>query len=166
MLERIQVADVAQVYDLWKEYAAAAMEGNLERWIALWIDDGIQMLPGAPCRIGKAEIRKAAQSLFDLLKTVKMIIQPEEVRILGDLAYSHGTFEFEMVPKEEGETRHCYEGFLDILEKQIDGSWKIVIECRNHSPPPKSDGRCPLAHAGSDGISPRDEVIVVADCGS
>jgi uncharacterized protein (TIGR02246 family) len=133
MRERVQVADVAQVYELWNEAAAAANEGDIERWISLWIDDGIQMPPGAPRRVGKAEIRRAMQPLFRLFKTSKMIIQPEEVRILGDRAYSHGTYELEIAPKRGGETRSCSGKFLDILEKQVDGSWKIAIDCHNYN---------------------------------
>ena len=135
MIERVQVADVAQVYELWNEYAAAANDGDMERWISLWIDDGIQMPPGAPRRVGKAEIRREMQPLFDLFNTSKMIIHTEEVRILGDRAYSHGTYEFEITPKEGGKTKSCSGKFLDILEKQVDGSWKIAIDCHNCNAP-------------------------------
>jgi uncharacterized protein (TIGR02246 family) len=135
MLERVQVADVAQVYELWNEYAAAAIDGNMERWIALWIDEAIQMPPGAPRRVGKAEIRREMQPLFDRFDTSRMIIQPEEVRILGDRAYSHGTFELEMATKDGGETKSYSGKFLDVLEKQVDGSWKIAIDCHNCNTP-------------------------------
>jgi uncharacterized protein (TIGR02246 family) len=135
MLERVQVVDVAQVYELWNEYADALNAGDLERWISLWIEDGIQMLPGTPRRIGKAQIRRGMQRLFVLFDTRKMVIQPEEVRILGDRAYSHGTYEFEIAPKQGGEPRSCSGKFLDILEKQVDGSWKIAIDCHNYSMP-------------------------------
>lgn len=135
MLERIKVVDVAQVYGLWKEYATAANEGDLERWISLWTDDGIQMPPGAACRVGKAQIRRGMQPLFDQFDTREMIIQPEEVRILGDRAYAHGTYEFEMTPKEGGESKSYSGQFLGILEKQADGSWKIAIDCRNCGTP-------------------------------
>jgi uncharacterized protein (TIGR02246 family) len=131
MLERVQVVDVAHIYDLWNDYAAAATDGDMERWIALWIDDGIQMAPGAPRRVGKAEIRRGMQPLFDLFDTTKMVIQPEEVRILGDRAYSHGTLEFERAPKAGGELKSYSVKFLAILEKQVDGSWKIAIDCHN-----------------------------------
>jgi ketosteroid isomerase-like protein len=60
-----------------------------------------------------------------------MLIQPEEVRILGDRAYSHGTYELEMAPKAGGEPQRYSGKFLDVLEKQIDGSWKIAIDCHN-----------------------------------
>ena len=62
-----------------------------------------------------------------------MVIHTEEIRILGDLAYSHGTLEYEITPKEGGETRSYSVKFLDVLEKQVDGSWKIAIDCHNYN---------------------------------
>jgi uncharacterized protein (TIGR02246 family) len=135
MLERVQVVDVAQVYELWNEYADALNAGDLERWISLWIEDGIQMLPGTPRRIGKAQIRRGMQPMFDRFDIHNMILEPEEVRILGDRAYSHGSYEFEMAPKQGGEPRSCSGKFLDILEKQVDGSWKIAIDSHNCNTP-------------------------------
>lgn len=134
-MERNMVSDVAQVYELWNEYAAAANAGDMERWISLWSDDGIQMPPGVPRRVGKEEIRREMQPVFDLFDTSKMTIQTEEVRILGDRAYSHGTYEFEIAPKEGGEIKSYSGKFLDILEKQVDGSWKIAIDCHNYNTP-------------------------------
>jgi len=137
MFERVQIADVAQIYELWKRYADAASEGDMERWIALWTEDAIQMPPGAPSRVGKAEIRRAMQPLFERSRTSKMIIEPEEVRILGDRAYSLGTYAFEVVPRQGGGRQVCSGKFLDILEKQVDGSWKIAIDCHNCSSTPE-----------------------------
>jgi uncharacterized protein (TIGR02246 family) len=135
MSERVQVADVAQVYQLWNDVAAAANDGEPERWLALWIDRGIQMAPGAPRRVGKDEIRREMQPLFDRFHTTNMLIHIEEVRILGERAYAHGTYEFKIVPREGGETRSYSGKFLDILEKQVDGSWKIAIDCHNYNTP-------------------------------
>jgi uncharacterized protein (TIGR02246 family) len=134
-MERKMVTDVAMIYEVWQEYAAAANDGDLERWMALWIDDGIQMAPDVPRRVGKDEIREGMQPLFDLFDTSDMVIDTEEVRILGDRAYSHGTYVFEMGPKEGGESKSYSGKFLDILEKQVDGSWKIAIDCHNYSAP-------------------------------
>ncbi len=57
---------------------------------------------------------------------------------MGDRAYSHGSYEFEMSPKEGGKTKSCFGKFLDILEKQVDGSWKIAIDCHNYDTPSES----------------------------
>jgi uncharacterized protein (TIGR02246 family) len=132
MTEREKTVDVALVYELWNEYAAAANAGDLERWISLWIDDGIQMPPGVPRRVGQTQIRNGMHPLFGHFDISKTGVYPEEVRILGDRAYSHGTCEFELTPKEGGEIKSYSGTFLSILEKQVDGSWKIAIDCHNY----------------------------------
>jgi uncharacterized protein (TIGR02246 family) len=93
------------------------------------------MAPDEPPRVGKEQIRAAMQPAFDLLIMSNMIINTGEVRILGDQAYSHGTYTFETTPKEGGETTSFSGKFLDILEKQIDGTWKIAIDCHNYNGP-------------------------------
>ena len=54
---------------------------------------------------------------------------------MGNRAHSHGTFEFKMTLKQGGKTA-CYPGkLLDILKNQVDGSWKITIDCCNDNLP-------------------------------
>ena len=134
-MERMQVSDVAQVYELWKEVAAFVNDGDLKHWISLWIEDGIQIAPDAPLRIGQEQIQMAIQPTFDSFIMSNMVINTEEVRILGDRAYSYGSYVFDMAPKDgEGTTRYSGK-FLDILEKQADGSWKIAVDCHNYNEP-------------------------------
>lgn len=133
-MERMINTDVALVYAVWKEYAAAWSAGDMERWIALWIDDGIQMPPSVPRNVGKEQIRTAMQPLLDGYD-FQMTINPDEVRVLGNRAYSHGLYEFTMTPKEEGDTTETNGKLLTILEKQVDGSWKIAIDCFNYNAP-------------------------------
>jgi len=134
-MERNMVSDVAKVHKLWDEYIDCMHTGDFERWMSLWIEDGIQMAPDAPRRVGAEQIREAMQPGFDLFIMSNTIINTEEVRILGDQAYSHGTYTYDMAPKEGGETMFISGKFLDILEKQVDGSWKIAIDCHNYNQP-------------------------------
>ena len=134
-MERTMASDVAQVYELWNEYVAACHAGDLDRWMSLWIDDGRQMPPDTPQRVGIEQIRAGMQPGFELFIMSNMVINTEEVRILGDRAYSHGTYVFDMTPKEGGETTSFSGKFLDILVKQADGSWKIAIDCHNYNEP-------------------------------
>jgi ketosteroid isomerase-like protein len=78
----------------------------------------------------------ANQPVMDLFDT-EMTISPEDVRILGDCAYSHGSYKQAMTPKEGGEPISNAGRFLTILEKQANGSWKIAIACFNTSQLPK-----------------------------
>ena len=134
-MERNMVSDVAQIYEVWNEYAAACHQGDLERWMALWVEDGIQMPPDVPQRVGKEHIRREMKPSFDLFIMRNMNIDTEEVRVLGDRAYSHGTYKFDMTPKAGGEIKTYSGKFLDILEKQVDGSWRIAIDCHNYNMP-------------------------------
>ena len=127
--------DVALIYKLWHEYTAAVNDSDLERWASLWVGEGIQMPPGVPRRVGKEQIWRGMQPLFAHCHISKMIIQPEEIRIVGHWAYVHGTYEIESTPKGDGEAKRFSGKFLDIVEKQADGSWKIVIDCYNFNAP-------------------------------
>ena len=134
--ERVEAADVAQIYKLWNEYSAAISSKDLERWMALWSENGIQMPPDAPQCSGKAQIQEFLQAQFDQSLT-KLSINPEVVRILDDRAYTHGSF-ISMVTSKEGADKITIQRsgkFLTVLEKQADGSWKILIDCFNYTSP-------------------------------
>ena len=134
-MEREQILDVAQVYELWNEYASAWSAGDMPRWIALWNDDGIRMPPGASRRLGKKAIREEMQPQLDRFDW-QVAVYPEEVRVLGDRAYSHGSYEFVKTPRE-GCDRYKGNGkFLTILQRQVDGFWKIAIDCYNYDASP------------------------------
>ena len=133
MSERAKYIDVALIYELWREYATAVNDGDLDQWIWLWVEHGIQMLPNEPPRIGKEQIYAAMKLHLDQFLISNMVINTEEVQILGDRAYAYGTYNFKRVSKEGGPKMSCSGNFLDILEKQVDCSWKIAIDCRNCS---------------------------------
>ena len=133
MMERNLAADVAKVYEIWEAYIESMQSGNFELWLSLWIEDGIQMPPDVPRRMGLQQIRAEMRPWFDNFNMSNSTINTEEVRILGDRAYSHGTYTYDITPKAGGETMHISGKFLDILEKQADGSWKISIDCHNYN---------------------------------
>lgn len=130
----MQVSDVAKINELWKEYAAAMTAGDMDRWISLWIEDGIQMPPDTPQRAGKELIRAENQPSLDFFDW-QIAIYPDAVRVLGDQAYSHGSYEFVITPKEGGDTLEGKGKFLTILQRQIDGSWKLAVDCFNYDAP-------------------------------
>lgn len=132
---RKMALDVDQVYKVWDEYVVACHAGDLERWMDLWIDGGIQMPPDVPRRVGKDAIREGMRPGFEAFDMSDMVIETTEVRILGDQAYSHGTYTFDMTPKGGGKSMSLSGKFLDILERQPDSSWKIAIDCHNYNVP-------------------------------
>ena len=134
-MEREMVSDVVRIYDVWNEYGSAVQDGDLERWIALWIDDAKRLAPNAPVSVGLEEIRIAVKPLFEMIDFAVAEVSPDEVQILGDRAYSHGAYRFSMLPRAGGEAIEDRGKFLTILEKQIDGRWKIAVDCFNSDLP-------------------------------
>ena len=134
-MERNLVSDVAQIYKVWKEYAAAINDGDINRWISLWIDEGIRMPPGVPRNVGSQQIHVSIEPVFDNINFEGFSINPDEVHILGNKAYSHGLFFTSMTPKNGGETIDVTGKFLTILTKQADGFWKIAVDCYNSNSP-------------------------------
>ena len=128
-------ADVALVREVWKEYETTVNNEDLEQWSALWIQDGVQMPPDEPRYIGKEEIQAAAEPGFELFDFEDFSINPDEIQILGDQAYSHGTYSFTMTSNEGGDAVDIEGKFLTILQKQSDGSWKLAVDIFNYSPP-------------------------------
>ena len=51
--------------ELLNDYAAAVTAGDMERWMSLWAESGIQMVPDAPSR-SKEQTRVAMEPFFDL----------------------------------------------------------------------------------------------------
>jgi uncharacterized protein (TIGR02246 family) len=129
-----QAEDVAKVKEVWNEYSASLNNEDFERWIALWIDDGIQQPPDEPRYVGIEQISQANKPAFELFVYDDFHIDPAGIQILGDTAYSHGTYGFSMAPVEGGDTVDVTGKFLTILEKQDDGSWKLAIDTFNYSP--------------------------------
>ena len=117
-------AAAAAVNDLLKEFSASLNNGDLDRWVALWTDDGIQMPPGEPAVIGKERIRTRNGAGLDRF-TFDMGITNEELRVAGDWAFIRGTYKATLKPKQGGAPLLIDGKYMSILAKQPDGSWKV-----------------------------------------
>jgi uncharacterized protein (TIGR02246 family) len=132
--ERNQVKDIASINSLWKEYASTLNRGDIEAWLSLWLEDGLQMPPDSPQRQGRETIRKGIQPYVDQYYC-DIAVYPEKIWVSGDAAYSHGNYEWELMPKSGGETLRFTGMFLTILKKQMNGAWKIAVDCFNVNTP-------------------------------
>ena len=121
-------AEATKVKEAFNECAVAARDGDLERWLSLWADDGKRMAPNAPASVGVEQIRAAIEPGFEFFTFEEFTINADEVQILGDQAYAHGTYGYSMMPKAGGDTIEDSGKFLTIFEKQADDSWKIAID--------------------------------------
>jgi len=140
-------ADVAAVIEVWQQYCAALIAGDMDRWISLWCDHGIQMPPESPAKKGRVDIREAMQPLLDLYDW-DISISPEETRVAGDWAFSSANYTWAWTPRVEGEKMAGTGKFLTVFRRQEDGSWKIARDCFNGNGP-TSRARLPASRPGA-----------------
>jgi uncharacterized protein (TIGR02246 family) len=126
--------DIAAIKELLNKYTEVTVNtGNFDLWISLWADDGIQMLPGAPARIGKEQIREGTKPVFDQMTLNIAITSIEDAKVYGDLGLTYCIYTLSATPKAGGEKIVLMADgkALTLYERQSDGSWKIVYDCFN-----------------------------------
>jgi len=131
-------ADISAIKEVLNQYAVGGNTGDFDLWISLWADDGVQMPPDTPARIGKEQIREAMKPAFDQMN-LDITIHIEEAKVYGDLGLTRCTYTLKMTPKAGGETIIAKPDSKDLClyERQSDGSWKIIYDCNNSNVPPK-----------------------------
>ena len=107
-----------------KGWAEASNAGDLDRIMSMVADNCVRIPPNAPPLIGKEVIRKDQQQFFDLY-TSKGDEAVVDFHACGDFAFSRGTWSYDLIPKAGGEPTKAYGNFLDIYQKQSDGSLKL-----------------------------------------
>jgi len=136
-MDRGRTSDITAVKKTLDQYAVGCNTGDFDLWISLWTDDGVQMPPDTPARIGKEQIRKAMKPVFDQMILDIAITSIEEAKIYGELGLTRCTYTLKMTPKAGGETINAMPDgkALTLYERQSDGSWKIIYDCFNSNVP-------------------------------
>lgn len=131
-------ADKAAIANLWSNYAKYGAEGNLDGWLALHERDAYKMpqdqpmfQPWADVEAQRAKWEKRSQGF-----NTQMSVEPREIEVLGDYAYSMGTYQQVFTPKAGGAATVFDGKFLTVLHKGSDGTWRILRDCYNSNTPP------------------------------
>ena len=131
-------SDITALKEMLNQYAIGCNTGDFDLWISLWADDGVQMPPNIPARIGKEQIREGMKPGFDQMTLDITINSIEDVKVHGDWGLVRCIYTSKMTPKAGGETINTTPDgkALTLLERQSDGSWKIIYDCFNSNVPP------------------------------
>lgn len=111
------------------------MEGDADAFLELHDREAYKMPQDRPM----FQIWEAADSLkgsFAKAKeqmTTEMRIEPQEIVILGDYAYSMGTYYKVVTPKSGGNAAVTDGKSLTVLRKNDAGEWKILRDCYNNN---------------------------------
>jgi len=131
-------SEITAIKDMLTQYANGCNTGDFNLWISLWADNGVQMPPDTPARIGKEQIQEGMKPAFDQMNLDITIHNIEETKVHGDFGLTRCTYTLKLTPKTGGETINAMPDgkALTLFEKQSDGSWKIVYDCFNSNVPP------------------------------
>ena len=117
-------SDVYAIKGVLVQYAEAVRAGDFERWLSLWADDGVQMPPDAPTRVGKDAIRDGMKPAFDGMDLSITIHDIEDAQTWGDRGLTRCRYSLALTPKSGGDTINAMPDgkALTLYERQSDGS--------------------------------------------
>ncbi len=110
--------------------AEAFNQGDAEEIARHFTENAILMAPGKPALIGRDSVRSYYQAIFDEFET-KLDSHYEEVAVDGNLAYGRGEATVTLLPKTGGLPSTSTSKYLNILQRQPDGSWKTTHDIWN-----------------------------------
>jgi uncharacterized protein (TIGR02246 family) len=117
-------------------YGASLLAGDADRWISLWTEDGVQMPPRGPMRIGKQTMYEGVSADFNAHTYSDFeMVGDLEIQEMGDWAYSIAQGSYTKTPKDGSRPDIVEVKALSIYQRQPDGEWKMHRDCFNWNVP-------------------------------
>ncbi len=127
-------ADNAAIEQVGADFVRAHNAADIDGLVGLFTADAVRMPPNEPSAGGAAGIRGWFGARFEQA-TAEVSVFVGETEIAGDWAYSRGTYTLTVTPKEEGEPMEDNGKWLNIMQRQADGAWKIHRNIWNSNNP-------------------------------
>ena len=122
--------DILKIKALSATRAKAFNEGNADVIAAAFTETGVLMAPNSKSTSGRKAVREYYQHIFDQYKTF-LKSGYEEVKVSGDMGYGIGFAKVKLVPHSGGDTLVSTAKYINILERQSDGSWLTTHDIWN-----------------------------------
>ena len=125
--------DADAIRQIYPGFVAAKLARDVERELSFVTDDAVYAPPGMPDVAGKAALRAwwTSREAADSLEAFEL--DPGEIVVAGDLAYSRGTSTSRFRNRRTGQISNQVVRHLDILRRQPNGQWLISRHIRNSS---------------------------------
>ena len=125
----LSAEDVAKIKQVHSKYEDAWLKGDADGVRALFTEDCVLLVPHADKpRIGQKGLNEFwFPPNAPPTKITKLVMKLESIRGDGQVAYVWGTHEVAWTTVQNGQTTNAsHKGvFLNVLEKQADGNWKM-----------------------------------------
>ena len=117
-------SDVQAILDFEQTVFDAQIAGDFDAWLSSFTEDAMVMVPNLPALEGKQAIRQWNAPIFEQFHLHEESDQ-REVEVAGDWAYIRAHWIWTLTPKSGGEVVRDTGNSIWILNRQLDGSWKI-----------------------------------------
>ena len=124
------VSEISEIKALSATRAKAFNEGNSDDIATAFTESGLLMAPDMTSLTGREAVRGYYQRIFDQYKTF-LESGYEEVKVSGNLAYGVGYAKVKLVPHNGGDTLVSTAKYINILQRQDDGSWLTTHDIWN-----------------------------------
>ncbi|HKU60682.1 MAG TPA: DUF4440 domain-containing protein [Gemmatimonadales bacterium] len=134
----LSAADEAAIREADQGFAKAASAGDAAALTAFYASDAVLMPPGSPAIKGSEEIGKFWSGMTSSVSG-PFELKTTAVDGRGDLAFSTGEYTATLTPNKKGAKPLPVEHgkYLGIMQKQADGSWKLIYDTWNQNAEPK-----------------------------
>ena len=120
---------------IWSEYESTLERDDLDGWLALWTEEGVQMPFDEPQVSGIDAIRTRNGAALEVVAFNDVDIKVEEVGLGGEWAFARGNYTMNLVSKQSGEPNPFDGKFMTIFQRQADGAWRIHRDIFNSNTP-------------------------------
>lgn len=122
--------EIAEIEALSALRAKAFNEGNADVIARAFTESGLLMAPDMTSMTGREAVRGYYQRIFDQYRT-SLESGYQEVRVSGNLGYGVGYAKVKLVPHSGGDTLVSTAKYINILQRQDDGSWLTTHDIWN-----------------------------------
>jgi len=120
--------------DLDAQWSAAAGAKDLDKTVSYYSKDAIVMPPNKPKAASAEAIRASWKEDLDSMVSGSWEATHIEVSKSGDMAYVAGTYQW-VAKGPDGREIKDHGKYLEVWEKQADGTWKCGADCWNSDLP-------------------------------
>src|SRR6056297_1375132 len=130
MAQKEQTKDQMLITEVSNARAKAFNEMNANEISKYFTAYGVLMAPGKPATVGREEVADYYQGIFDEFDVI-LESYYLEVEVSGKMAYGRGEAIVHATSKIDGKESVSKSKYLNILERQNDGSWKTTHDIWN-----------------------------------
>jgi uncharacterized protein (TIGR02246 family) len=122
-----------------KRYVELHLKMDTAGILALWEEDGVDLMPGDAAMVGRKKISAWVEDILAKMpgyKVMKQEMEFHDVRVCGDWASEWATEHQVVQPPDGKPVIDSYGKMALVLHRQSNGEWKVQQEMWNAAPRP------------------------------